>query len=334
MTRRERVIAAINHIQPDVCPYTVGLTRQAYERLIDYVRDPNYVERIGSHITGAKYGWKAEEPPGSGYWRDHFGVVWNKNGVDKDIGVVERYLIPEPDLSLYNFPEVDRAAVRRACEELIAAAGDTFTVFEIGFSTFERAWTLRGMENLLVDMITEPKFVHGLLDAICEFNLAVMDEALKYPIDGFLFGDDWGQQRGTIMGAPHWREFIKPRMKRVYERAKRAGKFVMQHSCGDIYELLPDLIEIGLDVYQTFQPEIYDVQAVKREFGRDLAFWGGISTQRVLPWVTPDEVKRIAREMIRIVGAGGGYIAAPTHSIPGDVPPENIVALVEAFQSQ
>ncbi|MGC8863654.1 MAG: uroporphyrinogen decarboxylase family protein, partial [Armatimonadota bacterium] len=136
------------------------------------------------------------------------------------------------------------------------------------------------------------------------------------------------------MGAPHWREFIKPRIKRVYERAKSAGRFVMQHSCGDIYELLPDLIEIGLDVYQTFQPEIYDVKTVKREFGRDLTFWGGISTQAVLPWVTPDEVKRVAREMIAAVGAGGGYIAAPTHAIPGDVPPENIVALVEAFQSQ
>jgi uroporphyrinogen decarboxylase len=334
MTRRERVIAAIEHRQPDIVPYTIGLTRQAYDRLIGYVGDQGYVDRIGSHITGAGYGWQVEDPPGSGYWRDHFGVVWNKNGADKDIGVVDSYLIREPDLGLYTFPEVDLAAIRNKCEALLSNAGDAFTVFEIGFSTFERAWTLRGMENLLVDMLSEPRFVHALLDRICEFNLTVMDEALKYPIDGFMFGDDWGQQHGTIMGAPHWREFLKPRMKRVYERAKSAGKSVAQRSCGDIHELMPDLIEIGLDVYQTFQPEIYDVKAVKREFGRDLTFWGGISTQRVLPWVTPDEVKRVAREMMATVGEGGGYIAAPTHSIPGDVPPENIVALVEAFQSQ
>ncbi len=109
---------------------------------------------------------------------------------------------------------------------------------------------------------------------------------------------------------------------------------MLQHSCGDIHELMPDLIEIGLDVYQTFQPEIYDVKAVKREFGNDLTFWGGISTQRVLPWVSPEEVKRVAREMIATDGVGGGYIAAPTHAIPGDVPPENIVALIEAFQDQ
>ncbi|MCX8053743.1 MAG: uroporphyrinogen decarboxylase [Armatimonadetes bacterium] len=334
MTRRERVIAAINHRQPDICPYTVDLTSQAYERLVDYVGDPGYVERIGQHILAAHYGWKVENPPGSGYWRDHFGVVWNKNGVDKDIGVVENYLISEPTLAVYEFPKVDVDAIRRSCEALLATSHDTFTVFNIGFSMFERAWTLRGMENLLVDMVSEPSFVHDLLDAICEFNLCVMEEVLKYPIDGFMFGDDWGQQRGTIMGAPHWREFLKPRMKRLYERAKQAGKYVLQHSCGDIHELLPDLIEIGLDVYQTFQPEIYDVKAVKREFGRDLTFWGGISTQRVLPWVTPEEVKKVAREMIATVGEGGGYIAAPTHSIPGDVPPANIVALIEAFQSQ
>ncbi|MGC8863120.1 MAG: uroporphyrinogen decarboxylase family protein, partial [Armatimonadota bacterium] len=197
MTRRERVIAAINHAQPDICPYTIELTGQAYDRLVEYVGDPGYVDCIGTHITAAKYGSKVEDPPGSGYWRDHFGVVWNKKGIDKDIGVVEKYLISEPNLKKYTFPEVDPAVVRRACEDLFARAGDTFTVFNMGFSTFERAWTLRGMENLLVDMVTEPGFVHGLLDAICEFNLGVMNEVLKYPIGGLLFGDDWGQQRGT-----------------------------------------------------------------------------------------------------------------------------------------
>ncbi len=203
MTRRERVIAAIEHRQPDICPYTIGLTGQAHERLTAYVGDPGYVDRIGNHITSAGYGRQVEDPPGSGYWRDHFGVVWNKNGADKDIGVVERYLISEPDLTTYTLPRVDAAAIRRACEDLLSRAGDTFTVFDIGFSLFERAWTLRGMENLLVDMVSEPGFVHALLDAICEFNFTVMDVALEHPIDGFMFGDDWGQQRGTIMGAPH-----------------------------------------------------------------------------------------------------------------------------------
>ncbi len=334
MTRRERVIEAIKHRETDIVPYTCELTSQARDRLLSFVGNPGYLSGIGSHILRARYVEHVEDPVGSGFFRDDFGVVWNRTGVDKDIGVVEDYRIPDPDMSLYEFPRVSPERVKKKCETLLAEAGDSFTLFNCSFSTFERAWSLRGMENLLMDMLTEPEFVHALLDAICEFNMALMDEALKYPLDGFMFGDDWGQQQGTIMGPSHWREFLKPRMARVFAKAKSAGRYTVLHSCGDNKELFPELIENGLDVYQTFQPEVYDVQAVKREFGRDLAFWGGISTQQVLPWVTPHEVKRVAREMMSTMGVGGGYVAGPTHNIPGDVPPENIVALVEAFQSQ
>lgn len=320
---------AIAHREADIVPYQIGLTTQAYDRLIAHVGDPGYVERIGNHIVNVHYDAEFEElGPGSGYWRDQFGVVWNRTGADKDIGVLEGLVLPEPSLGSYRFPELDEARIRRKSEQALENAGDKCVLAAIGFSLFERAWTLRGMENLLADMVAEPGFVGELLDRICEYNLRIIDIALEYPFDGFHFGDDWGQQRGLIMGPKHWRTHIKPRVARMFERAKRAGKFVSLHCCGDIHELFPDLIEIGLDVYQTFQPEIYDVRAVKREYGKALTFWGGISTQRVLPWVTPDEVKRVAREMMQVMGKGGGYIAAPTHAVPGDVPPENLVALV------
>jgi uroporphyrinogen decarboxylase len=120
----------------------------------------------------------------------------------------------------------------------------------------------------------------------------------------------------------------------MFEKVKNAGKFIALHSCGNIEALFPDLIDIGLDVYQTFQPEIYDIQAVKRKYGKDLAFWGGISTQRVLPFGTSEDVKRVTRETIKILGPDGGYIIGPTHAIPGDTPPENIVALVETCWEQ
>jgi uroporphyrinogen-III decarboxylase len=96
----------------------------------------------------------------------------------------------------------------------------------------------------------------------------------------------------------------------------------------------PDLIEIGLDCYQTFQPEIYDIEKVKSEYGADLSFWGGISTQRLLPYATPDEDRRETARIMRIMGKGGGYIASPTHSVPGDVPPENILAMCDVFLHQ
>lgn len=332
MTRKERVIAAIRHQETDPVPYDVDLTIPARERLIEYVGDPGYIDRIGNHIAKASYKNPVEISPG--YWRDHFGVVWNRSGADKDIGMIEDYLIPEPSLASFKFPELDEARWRATLEQTIANAGDRYVMAAIGFSMFERAWTLRGMENLLMDMIAEPQFVEELFDAICEFNLGIIDIALEYPIDGMHFGDDWGQQHGQIMGPDHWRRFIKPRMARMFAKAKAAGKFVSLHSCGDIQALFPDLIEIGLDVYQTFQPEIYDVAAVKREFGQSLTFWGGISTQRALPFLTPDQIKQYTRDMITAMRPGGGYIAAPTHAIPADVPPENIVAMVEVMRGE
>ena len=136
------------------------------------------------------------------------------------------------------------------------------------------------------------------------------------------------------MGPKYWREYIKPRVSRMYEHAHKNGKYVIQHSCGDIHELFPDLIEIGLNCYQTFQPEIYDIVKVKSEFGKDLTFWGGISTQQLLPNATAEEVRQETTRIMKIMGKGGGYIAAPTHAVPNDVPPENILAMFDVFMNQ
>lgn len=335
MTRRERVIAAVAHKQTDFVPYQIGLTKQEHDKVAAYLGDDNFEEKMNNHISSTYYdGYPTEITPGSGYWKDDFGVVWNRNGVDKDIGVIDGLVIKEPDIDTYQFPTLDEARIRKEYEELANRNDGTFKMASISFSMFERAWTLRGMENFLMDMALEPKFADALLDAIMEYNMRIVDIALEYNIDGFYFGDDWGQQKGLIMGPQYWRRFIKPRMAALYEKVKSKGRIVIQHSCGDISEIFPDLIDIGLDVYQTFQPEIYDLRKTKKEFGNYLTFWGGISTQRLLPYATPEEVKRCAWETIRIVGENGGYIAAPTHSVPGDVPPENIVALMEAFHNQ
>ena len=119
-----------------------------------------------------------------------------------------------------------------------------------------------------------------------------------------------------------------------YARVKERGLRVIQHSCGDIAQVLPDLIEIGLDCYQTFQPEIYDIEAVKAAYGDRLTFWGGISTQQLLPFATPEQVKAEVARLIGVLGEGGGYIAAPTHAVPADVPPDNIVAMNQALRGQ
>lgn len=216
----------------------------------------------------------------------------------------------------------------------MANKGDRFAVAGIGFSMFERAWTLCSMEEVLAAMVASPDALHKLLDEICDYHLKLVNIMLEYDIDAVYFGDDWGQQKGLIMGAAHWRTFIKPRIARLYAAARAKGKFVIQHSCGDISEILGELCDIGLDCYQTFQPEIYDIEAVMNSIGSRLSFWGGISTQRLLPFADPETVKRETARTIGIMGKSGGYIPAPTHAVPGDVPPENVLAMLEVFKNQ
>ena len=333
MNRKDRVLAALNHNDCTPISYNLDFTEQAHNIMKNHLNDEHFEQKTGRCLNGVQYcGWPTETE-NKGYYKDAFGVVWNRNGADKDIGVIDSVLIPELENNTYVFPPVDEKRLRKEFQNLILNKQDMFTFAGIGFSMFERSWSLCGMEGVLIGMISEPEALHKLYDQICDYNLKVIDIALEYDIDGFYFGDDWGQQKGLIMGPGLWREFIKPRMKKMYAKVKNAGKYVLQHSCGDIEEIFPDLIEIGLDCYQTFQPEIYDIQKIKETFGGKLTFWGGISTQRLLPFETPEKVKEETQRIIDIMKKSGGYIAAPTHALTHDIPPENIIAMLEVFKA-
>jgi len=335
MTRRERVIMALNHQQPDFVPYSIGLTMQAEENLAAYTGQHGYLNDKGMHMHSYQFwGWPTEIVPGTERFLDDFGVTWNRTGADKDIGVVENPRIYEPDMALFPEPFLNEERLRADLEELVATREDMFVAPGIGYAMFERLWSYQGMEDAMVNMVCEPEFTEELLDRICEFDMRVLDIMLEYPIDGIYFGDDWGQQKGLIMGPDYWRRFIKPRVAKLYAKVKSHGKYVLQHSCGDIHELFGDLIDMGLDCYQTFQPEIYDIHDVKREYGDHLTFWGGISTQQMLPFATPERVKEETWHLMEVLGKNGGYIAAPTHAVPFDVPAENILAMLDAMQHQ
>ena len=334
MTRRERVIAALRHQETDIVPYHMDCTQQALDILKEATKLDDPLNHFGTHLHYIQYwNYPTELPDQKDFFRDGFGVTWNRSGADKDIGLSD-ITIDEPDISLYKTPELPEARLRAQLEELVATKGDRFTFAGIGFSMFERLWSYCGMENALMWMITDEEFVDELLDKILEHNLKVIDIINEYKLDAMYFGDDWGQQKGTIMGPKFWRRFIKPRVAKMYERSKKNGKFIIQHSCGDIVEIMPDLIEIGLNCYQTFQPEVYDVPYVKATYGDKLAFWGGISTQQVLPYVTPEEVVVEADKMKALLSTNGGYIWAPTHAIEFDVPAENLIALLTHFKNQ
>lgn len=332
MTKREAVIQAVRHQSVESVPYDVSFTAAEADKLAAYLGDSGFRDKLGGYIQTAYYSADPLPLEGRpGYFADAFGVVWNRTGADKDIGVITAPVLPEPDLSLYTFPQLDVPRLRALFGGLQQRQTDCFKMGQYGFSLFERAWTLCGMEDLLVYMVTEERFTHQLFEAITQWNLALLDIALEYEFDAFHFGDDWGQQRGLIMGPDFWRKYIAPCLAQMYQKVKDKGRFVSQHSCGDIEQVFPDLIDMGLDIYQTFQPEIYDIAHVKREFGAHLTFWGGISTQGILPHGTPQQVYRECLDTIAVMNQDGGYIAAPTHAVPGDVPPENILAMLDAF---
>lgn len=331
MTNRERVLASLQHRQPDRTPFQISFTQKAHARMVEYTGDPDFARGIDNCLlwmsTADPLGWREVAPD---IWEDEFGVQWNR-AIDKDIGNVCNCRVTPETLHEYVFPDPRLPRRYDTYEEMIAAHPGQFAIADLGFSLFERAWTLCGFENLLMAMVEESAFAHGLLDRILEHNLARIDEACRRPIDGMLFGDDWGQQRGLIMGPALWREFIKPRVQAMYERVKSHCKYVFIHSCGKVDEVFPDLIACGLDVFNPFQPEVIDVFAAKRQFGDRLCFFGGISTQRLLPCGTPDQVRAEVRTLLREIGRDGGYIAAPAHSIPGDAKPENVLAMMEVL---
>lgn len=335
MNRRQLVIDALEHRATNPIPYHLDFTQQALDNLISYTGDKNIEHKLGTYLNYIQYwGWPTELTERSGYFKDEFGVLWNRNSVDKDIGVVENQQIEDLEEYDYRFPICDEARLRAEYKDLIANKDDRFTMAGFGFCMFERSWSLMGMENVLVSMIACPDELDALFDKICDYFVSLVDIALEYDIDGVYFGDDWGQQRELIMGPNHWRHFIKPRMARLYARVREKGKFVIQHSCGDCHEIFPDLIEIGLDCYQTFQPEIYDIAKMKALYGNKLTFWGGVSTQQCLAYASPEGVRAETVRIIKALRNEGGLIIAPTHALEFDVPPENILALVDVFKNQ
>jgi uroporphyrinogen decarboxylase len=332
MTKRELVKLALNGKDVPYTPWSFGFTVEARQKLIGYYGTADLNSTVGNHIVALGGAAGFYEDIGDNRSRDVFGVVWDKS-VDKDIGNVDGVVLPEPTLDGYSFPDPFDGRFFRDIPTRLERHGDCFRLFSLGFSLFERAWTLRGMTALLMDFYDNPDFLQSLFRAIADYNIAHVEKAMEYDIDAVYFGDDWGQQRGLIMGYPLWRQFIYPELKRMYAVVKDHGKYVFIHSCGDVDELFDDLIEAGLNCFNPFQPEVMDCDALYRQYRGRLSFWGGLSTQHTLAFGTPDDVREASASLIRM-GLSGGYIFSPAHAVPKDVSLENMFAFIEAAQNQ
>jgi len=306
MTKREVVTTVLEGRRPPYVPWSFGFTVEARRKLVEHFDTPDLDPVLQDHFLHLGGGGLFTDI-GDDCVRDVFGVVWDRN-IDKDIGNVKGCVLPEPTLAGYEFPDPHDPR-------------------------FFDGMTLRGMANLMIDFYDHPGFVRELLNAIADYNIAQVEEALRYDVDAVHFGDDWGEQRGLQMGPRIWREFIYPVLARMYGVVREAGSFVTIHSCGKVDELFDDLIEIGLDCFNPFQPEVMDVDGLMRKYRGRLAFHGGLSTQKTLPYGTPDDVRRETRHLLEL-GRDGGYIFAPAHAVPRDVPLQNMLAFMEVVRQQ
>ncbi|NLO04489.1 MAG: hypothetical protein GX131_01530 [candidate division WS1 bacterium] len=333
MTPRERIVAAIAHRETDYVPYIIPIDPVVIERLNNHYGSDQWRRRIHSFSQAVGVNWGAARQEGTRQWTDAFGVVWEDA---PGAGAWHSVDVPlkQPTLEGYEFPELLPDDELERMRQTFSGEHDRYRVAGLGMLFFERAWALRGMENILMDFVLHPEFAHELFERLMQMHIELIDRLATLPIDGIRFGDDFGGQRGLIMGTPIWREFLKPRLAWMYGRAHEHGLDVWIHSCGDNSPIIGDLIEIGVDVFNPFQPEAQDVYAMNRDWGEQIAFEGGIGTQELLPRATPGAIRTEVERLCHEIGSGGGFIISPTKPIMPDVPTENAVACVEAILEQ
>ncbi|MHC4673827.1 MAG: uroporphyrinogen decarboxylase family protein, partial [Planctomycetota bacterium] len=249
MTKREVVFEALAFRRPPYVPWAWDMTQLCERRVKDYLGADDLGDFIGSHFLdlGATIG--RFDKINENTYRDVYGVIWDRS-IDKDIGTPCEWPIKGPkDLDSYQWPDAYDDSWYEGISEQMSAHPELYSRYMLGFSLYERAWTMRGMSDLLIDMVERPEFVEALMDAIVEHNLGQIQRALEFGVDAIYFGDDYGSQRGLIMGVEHWRRFIKPRLARMFAPVVEAGKFVCMHSCGCVSELFDELVEIGLNMF-------------------------------------------------------------------------------------
>jgi len=347
MSGKERVLKAINYEITDRVPVDFWATKDATTKLMNYFKlndkeklfeklgiDIRYVfpEYIGPALRDFPDGSKED------IWKIRRKSVKAGNTVYNEVSYypladansiedIERFDWPDPDW--FNFEEMEEMCSKYEKYAIVLCDERTnrTTVLHEGIY-------LCGMEKIMMDMVLNPDFVHALFNKISNFYLELnkrIFEAAKGKIDILLIGDDLGAQDGLLISPRQIREFIFPHLKKYAELCRKYNVKVMFHSCGSIREIIPNLIDAGVEILNPIQVRAKGMvpEKLKREFGEKLCFHGGVDVQKTLPFGTVEDVKKEVRERINVLGENGGYILSPTHNFQADIPVENIMAFYE-----
>ncbi len=370
MTNRERVLTTLRRQPPDRVPVDLGGTLastinvHAYRRLMAFLGfegdpsvaylsrrsnsvlpDEQLLQRLGAACRAVILGDPDVNPErqlSDGCLFDEWGITWRHVGEGQHfINADGPFYHQEPDLALlerFAWPNpLDPGRFRglRAQAEAHRRVSDAAVILVLGVGPLHQLQFMRGYAACLEDLIAAPDFVQAFLERYVDFWVRLTERALEEAgdlVDLVMFGDDLGTQQGPVMSPALYRRLLKPTHGRLVQTVKRFGKPILLHSCGSIAAFIPDFIESGFDAVHPVQVSAKDMDSgrLKREFGRDIAFWGGIDTHRVLPQGSPAEVREEVRRRIADLGPGGGYILGAVHNVQAEVPPENILAMVEA----
>lgn len=341
MTAKERVHAALKKQPVDRVPIFMWYHPQTAKHLAELLEIP--AGRVGEALgDDIKMTWVNNNYAMEGIVHEHdgeshvdeWGLEWTRvDGFNQISHFPLAGKSPEEVLD-YRFPEDKLDSLLSRMEPLHAQRKEYFIGCDVSPCAFELYWRLRGMEETLTDMVTDPDLFGTMISRCVDFSALLGREACaRFELDWLWAGDDAGGQHGMIFSPELWREFIKTPLKRMFDIAKSYGVYAAFHSCGSIRPIIPDLIEIGLDVLNPIQCNCAGMEPLelKREFGADIAFMGGVDTQGLLPMGTADQVYRETERLIEGMTAdGGGFILAASHTVPPETPDENIFAMYRA----
>ena len=310
-----------------------GLKHFLNQKGISRVSDLELLSFFDNHVlyaymNGAVLKMKTKDFHGEAYVFDEWGCKWDTS---QDLFYCNHPIENWEDYEKYEFPDPYAPGYLDYAEGLVKEYGKQYIVTSYHFCClFERAYILRGFENVLMDFYEEEELLTSLLDRITDFHVELAKRYISIGVNCGRTVDDYGSQTGMIMSPDMWRRFIKPRLARIHAVYRNAGLPIIHHSCGNIMPIIEDLIEIGVSVLNPVQPNVMDLEKLSRDYGDRLTFFGGICNQKVLPFLSPEEIDENVRQVRNTLGAHGRYVISPSNGIGPDVPMENVEAYFQA----